>query len=286
MEYPKKYQSFHINVHSKIVVLLLHGFTCSPYSFRSFAKLLTREGFSVFAKQIAGHGTNPSHLAATSFHDWRQSVSEAIARCSENYDEIFILGHSLGAALALDYVSRHPKICRGVIAVAPPLMIRRQRIHRILLPFMGLVKKFHPKKIDSFVENGFNDIGSYPVIPLNALKELYSYIDHVFHPCLSLIRDPVLILQPDHDDILDPVGASIIFQKIQSKKKSLIILQNAPHLPFQRETLNRIIAETAIDFIKKFSIIIPSDFQNPKKIQPSIDFHSSPSEFEKIFQQK
>lgn len=84
-------------------VLLLHGYTDSPYSLRSIGESLKAEGGHVLALRIPGHGTAPSALRSTTAEDMNAAVSLAMNHLHEELPNkpIIIVGYSNGAALAL-----------------------------------------------------------------------------------------------------------------------------------------------------------------------------------------
>jgi alpha-beta hydrolase superfamily lysophospholipase len=84
-------------------VLLLHGYTDSPYSLRSIGEALQAKGGQVLALRIPGHGTAPSALRVTTAEDMNAAVSLAMAHLHEELPNkpIIIVGYSNGAALAL-----------------------------------------------------------------------------------------------------------------------------------------------------------------------------------------
>ena len=84
-------------------VLLLHGYTDSPYSLRTIGERLEAEGGQVLALRIPGHGTAPSALRTITAEDMNAAVSLAMAHLHEQLPNkpIIIVGYSNGAALAL-----------------------------------------------------------------------------------------------------------------------------------------------------------------------------------------
>jgi len=84
-------------------VLLLHGYSDSPYSLRSIGQSLQANGGQVLALRIPGHGTAPSALRTTTAEDMNAAVSLAMAYLHEQLPNkpIIIVGYSNGAALAL-----------------------------------------------------------------------------------------------------------------------------------------------------------------------------------------
>lgn len=86
-------------------VLLLHGMSDSPYSFRSIGLRLQKEGVHVIALRLPGHGTVPSGLLEVTWKDFDASVRLAVKHLHEQLPEqpVYIAGYSNGGALAVHY---------------------------------------------------------------------------------------------------------------------------------------------------------------------------------------
>jgi len=56
-------------------VLLLHGMSDSPYTFRALAETLNARGYHVLGLRMPGHGTAPSGLASVSWRDMAAAVA-------------------------------------------------------------------------------------------------------------------------------------------------------------------------------------------------------------------
>ena len=84
--------------------LLIHGLTDSPYSLRSTAEILHRQGLHIVGIRRPGHGTTPLALRQAEVDDWRAAVRIAYEHLVEVVDQgpIILVGYSNGAALSLD----------------------------------------------------------------------------------------------------------------------------------------------------------------------------------------
>ena len=84
--------------------LLIHGLTDSPYSLRSTAEILHRNGFHIVGLRLPGHGTTPLALRQAEVEDWRAAVRIAYEHLVDVVDDgpIVLVGYSNGGALSLD----------------------------------------------------------------------------------------------------------------------------------------------------------------------------------------
>lgn len=91
---------------AKAGVLLLHGLSDSPYSLRTIANTLHKQGYYVLGLRMPGHGTIPSGLVDTNWQDMAAAVKLAAIHLSNKIaqsSEFHIIGYSMGAALAVNY---------------------------------------------------------------------------------------------------------------------------------------------------------------------------------------
>lgn len=86
-------------------VLLLHGYSDSPYSLRSIGEALHARGGHVLALRVPGHGTAPSALRTITAEDMNAAVSIAMTHLHDVVPgkPVIIVGYSNGAALALHH---------------------------------------------------------------------------------------------------------------------------------------------------------------------------------------
>lgn len=99
-------------------VLLVHGLTGTPAEMRLLAKGLNREGFTVYAVQLAGHCGSMQDLVQTRWTDWLASVQSALLRFVPHVDRVVVGGLSMGALLSLAVAASHPRQVAGVAALS------------------------------------------------------------------------------------------------------------------------------------------------------------------------
>ena len=114
-------------------VLMLHGLLDSPYSMRPLAATLHDEGFWVVGLRIPGHGTAPAGLLDIGWQDLAAAIRLAaadLARKAGRDRPLFLVGPSLGAALAVEYRASGKTgldICPARVRSVPLQLNRPQR---------------------------------------------------------------------------------------------------------------------------------------------------------------
>jgi alpha-beta hydrolase superfamily lysophospholipase len=80
------------------------------------------EGFAVYSFDHRGHGRSPGQRGhINDFAQFRGDVNAFLETVAAQEPErpLFLMGHSLGGLIVLDYVLHHPQGLQGVIASAP-----------------------------------------------------------------------------------------------------------------------------------------------------------------------
>ncbi len=99
-------------------VLLLHGFTGSPYSVKGVADALCAAAIDVEVPRLPGHGTTIDDMIPTRWDDWADSAAEALDAVEARVDQVVIAGQSMGATLALAVAIARPSAV-GVVCINP-----------------------------------------------------------------------------------------------------------------------------------------------------------------------
>jgi pimeloyl-ACP methyl ester carboxylesterase len=96
--------------------VLVHGVTSSSRTWWRVGPALVGQGFQVLAADLRGHGASPRTVAGLSFADLAADVAETVG--DDPVD--LLVGHSLGALVALELVGRRPGFARRLVVEDPP----------------------------------------------------------------------------------------------------------------------------------------------------------------------
>ncbi|MGA2641252.1 MAG: alpha/beta fold hydrolase [Spirochaetia bacterium] len=116
-------------------VLLLHGFTGTPRDIARMADHLQSTGFAVSVPRLPGHGTNGTDFLQTDCHDWLRAAADAWLDLRARCEIIHIVGHSMGAVLAVLLASHFP--AARLVLLAPAFKFTNR-----LLPWSFLIGLF------------------------------------------------------------------------------------------------------------------------------------------------
>ena len=111
-----------------VALLFIHGFADTPCIWRRITRTLAAKGnFTCRAMRLPGSGEPAVYAKRQSLPRWRAQVADEIIRLRETHASVWLVGHSLGAALALDAAMRLPGMVDGVAALAPLIAVSRRR---------------------------------------------------------------------------------------------------------------------------------------------------------------
>jgi carboxylesterase len=211
----------------KTGILLIHGFTGTPSELRPMGDYLHKQGFTVSAPLLAGHGTTPEDLQSTSWQDWISNVESAYADIQKTgIEKLYVAGLSMGGILALLLAYEHQANISGVVSMCAPIKVRDFRAN-----FVRLIHWFMPFSLRG--EQKHPDIEQhlipYDRTPLKSVAELNRLIRFV-RKKLNQIHIPTLIVQSRNDETVSPSSGTIIYNSIAAADKTLTWYENSSHI--------------------------------------------------------
>lgn len=239
-------------------ILFVHGFTGSPHFFREYAEFLNQEGMYVRVLRLPGHGTHVEDLAESSYLDWREAVHNELKALAALGKKVFIVGYSFGANLGLDAAMHYKNLVAGMVLISPAIRIRQAWFLKFLARFYDRytnvrfrtkpgIRRRYKKFYSKIVE--YESTGAYTAIPVKSGLEFFHFIDTFTIPHLKDVSTPTLILQSDHDPLARASGAKLVYDRLGSKDKTLVMVDNNEHVIISDDTRKQVYQE-ALKFIK------------------------------------
>src|SRR5579883_2058061 len=111
-------------------VLLVHGLNGSLADMREVEQVLRRNNLVTRNLLLPGHGSNVREMLPLGWPEWAEAVRAAFREMKRTCGRVFVVGHSLGGALAL-HTAAHEDVAGGGSMWAPlPLATRVKALIR------------------------------------------------------------------------------------------------------------------------------------------------------------
>ena len=254
-------------------VLLIHGLTGTPTEMRWVGQGLNRAGFTVYGMQLAGHCGDDEDLLSTRWHDWLQSVRDAVDRFRPTVRHLFVAGLSMGAVLALKLAVERPKEIDGLgiygvnfrydgwsiprlarlgtylLPLARPLGIGRNRRFLEQPPY-GIKDEKLRKFIFERMAGGDSAAAGLIGNPWHSLADMYE-LSGIVRRQLSQVCVPCIVIHAANDDIASAKNARLVIDRVNAPAE-LILLENSYHMiTIDRE--RNIVSQRSAEFFKRIA---------------------------------
>lgn len=232
-------------------VLLVHGWTSTPYEVRRLGKFLNENGYTAFGIQLTGHGTVPKDLENVKWQQWLQDVERGYAELKKTCDKVYIGGTSIGGDLALIFAQQQKDIA-GLVIMATPYEMRHEKLGLFFIKLLLKLKKKYRKKFypPTFgLSTTITRLISYQTYPVSSVLEAFDVVKEM-RKNISAVTQPALIMQSTHDHIVKKNSMENIYEKISSTSKKKKYVHKAYHT-FISDIKNEHVFEDILNFLKE-----------------------------------
>jgi alpha-beta hydrolase superfamily lysophospholipase len=217
------------------VVVISHGLGEHSERYRYLAERLVERGHAVYALDHRGHGRSPGPRANIErFSYLVTDLSTFAGRSARQHPgrPVFLLGHSMGGAIATAAAAKIQDTLRGLVLsgpalaageIIPPLKRKMVQLLSSLAPNAGAMK-LPPEAVcrDPEVVRAYeaDPLVFHGSVPARTVAELLQAMDGFAESVLKL-RLPLLVQHGIADSLVPLEPCRPIFQSIPSKDKTL-----------------------------------------------------------------
>lgn len=210
-------------------LLMVHGFADRPFLWSRLAPgLAATDVFACRAMRLPGAGEPPAGAKAHgNLASWRAAVDRELSDLRAGHRRVWIAGHSLGAALALDAAFRRPDDVAGLVLFAPLVHVSSAR-----LPFLPAswyfrlmwlaLRPFGNPLVRTHLMKGTGAHARLAVQYPRDTREPLSVYTSLFRLIAGndarrpLLRCPVRVFIAEHDHVVSSAAAGCWFARVSS----------------------------------------------------------------------
>ena len=243
--------------HVRSVIVLAHGLGEHSGRYARLADALVNAGHAVYALDHRGHGRAPGPRANIGRFEHLVSDFGAFAgRAARQHPDapVFLLGHSMGGAVAFATALRLPGAVRGVVLSAPALAAAddasgaRKTLARVLstiAPGTG-VWRIDPALVsrDRAIVQAYtaDPLVHHGAIPARTVVELLDAMEGFLFQAPKL-RLPSLVLHGTQDALVPVDAVRPVYQALDVQKRTIKYYEGLAHEVFNEPERAQVIAD-------------------------------------------
>jgi len=225
----------------KAILVIIHGFGEHSGRYLNVVDHLVPRGYAIYGFDHRGHGRSPGkrgHIDAWS--EFREDVDAFLKMVREQEPErpLFLMGHSMGGLIALEYTLRHPDGLRGIIASSPalatglpPVLFFISRVLSKIWPRLGMDTKLDaagvsrdPAVVEAYRNDPLVHSMGTPRLGTEMVAAMEWTMAHAADWCL-----PLLILHGGADQLVPAEISRAFFDRVTIADKKRIEYQGGYH---------------------------------------------------------
>jgi alpha-beta hydrolase superfamily lysophospholipase len=237
------YQCWLPDKRPKAVLLVAHGLAEHSGRYKNLVDYFVPKGYAVYALDHRGHGKSEGTRSyVDNFNDYLTDLKTFfdMVRKDNKNARIFLFGLSLGGTIATAYAVEHQEDLAGLILSGSSL-VPTTSVSPALLAMAGIVSALLPKMgvtvldasfisrdkavVDAYVNDPLVFRGKVPARTGAELARMWKHLPEQ----MPRIKLPVLIMHGFADQLSDPRGSKLLFERVGSKDKTLKLYDNCYH---------------------------------------------------------
>jgi alpha-beta hydrolase superfamily lysophospholipase len=226
----------------KAILIIAHGVSEHSGRYSHVGERLAAAGYAVYALDHRGHGRSEGRRAVV---DRMAHIVEDLnglietATSSNPGKGTFLLGHSMGGAVALEYAFEHQDRLAGLILSGPaaaleaasPVTRALGRVLSTLAPSLGIfaIETGAVSRDPDVVSKYENDpLVFHGKLPARTITELTGAIEH-FPERVPKLTLPLLVMHGTADRLTPPAGSKMVYERAGSSDKTLKLYNGLYH---------------------------------------------------------
>ena len=242
----------------KAVLLVVHGLAEHCGRYMNLVNRFVPLGYGVYTFDLPGHGKSyGERVFINRFEDYTQALAifRNKVKALHNEAPLFLVGHSMGSLVSTVFLAKHQEGFSGAVlsgsgAVKVPdnissATIFAGKIFSVLMPKIGLIGldvngvSRDPSVVKAYVEDPLVHTGKTTARLAAEILRAMQGIPKM----AAQITLPILMIQGGADRLVDPEGAKMLFETVQSPDKTIKIYEGLYHEIFNEPERDQVLAD-------------------------------------------
>ena len=228
------YQRWRPDEEPKATLAIVHGIGEHSGRYDNVVDILVPKRYAIYGFDHRGHGRSPGqrgHINA--WAEFREDVRRFLEMVHNEEPDppLFLMGHSLGGLIVLEYVLHHPEGLQGVVASAPGLsteglpavLIALSKVLSRVWPSLSLATGLDaagisrdPDVVETYKEDPLVHDKATPRLATEGPKAIRWTLDHA-----ADLQIPLLIIHGTDDPIVPVEASRNFFDKVTVEDKEM-----------------------------------------------------------------
>jgi alpha-beta hydrolase superfamily lysophospholipase len=237
------YQAWLPDGDAKAVIFLVHGNGEHCGRYMNLVNRFVPQGYAVYGMDHIGHGKSEGAREMVNVFDDYHGPLNTFYNMVKDWQPgkpVFIFGHSQGGLIEVDYLLEHQADFRGAIVSAPAVKVPSSisaatimmgKLLSAIAPSAGVVGlditglSHDQAVVDAYAKDPLVYHGKIPArLAAEMLKTMVKVTAN-----FGKITLPLMVVQGSEDRLVDPAGASLLYEQAGSLHKTLKVYEGFYH---------------------------------------------------------
>jgi len=260
---------FNADMPVKAVFVCVHGLGLHNGTYEALGKRLATLGYATYAIDVRGFGSwmEAKGRECVDFDGCLSDLKSTLKVVHRAHPgvPVYLLGESMGGAIALRATATYPELVDGLISSVPAADRFKQGKTSLKVALHYLRNPDKPFNVGEDVIKQATDKpslrASWGQDPLSRMKlspkeliQFQSFMNQNHESAHQITDKPVLIVQGVLDKLVRPEGTVELFNELNTRDKKIVLIPDGEHLIFEENQFTDEVVNQLVNWVEAHSV--------------------------------